>query len=211
MKILLLFLLTAIAAPASVTTSYVFAAGFAVPDNNIIGLADSREIADAAGPLQHLMVSLELTGGWNGDLYAHLVHDTGFVVLLNRIGRTAANTLGSGTSGLQAVFDDSAAFDIHLGLPASGVVTGSWQPDGRTADPASVTDASPRNAFLGSFAGLDPNGQWTLFLADLSPGGTSTLTSWSLHLTAVPEPGAGLLTAGPLVFALMTRRRRAPA
>ena len=208
MKFLIPLLLTATLCSASVTATYVFPSGLAVPDNNITGLADSREITDAAGPVLHLSVSLELTGGWNGDLYAHLVHDSGFAVLLNRIGRSAADTLGSGTSGLQAVFDDDAAFDIHLGLPSSGIVAGTWQPDARTADPGSVTDSSPRSAFLDSFAGLNPNGRWTLFLADPSPGGTSTLTSWSLHLTTVPEPGSGLLAAGGMLFVLTIRKRQ---
>jgi hypothetical protein len=207
MKFLFPLLLTATSAFASVTTTYVFPAGVAVPDNSIIGLADTREIAGTAGPLQHLVVSLELADGWNGDLYAHIIHDSGFAVLLNRIGRTAAFTVGSGTSGLQAVFDDSAPSDIHLVAPTSGIVAGIYQPDARTADPDTVTDSSTRSAFLGSFAGLNPNGRWTLFLADLSPGGTSTLTSWSLQVTTVPEPGAGLLTVGGMFLILLARKR----
>jgi hypothetical protein len=41
---------------------------------------------------------------------------------------------------------------------------------------------------LASFNGMDPNGTWTLFFADLSAGNTSTLNGWSLDVTAVPEP-----------------------
>ena len=161
-----------------------------------------------SGPLLHLAVSLELVGGWNGDLYAHPVHASGFAVLLNRIGRTSANTVGSGTAALQAVFIDSSAFDIHPGLPANGLLTGTWQPDARTADPELVTHSSPRRAFPGSFAELAPSGRWTLFPADLSPGGTSILTTWSLHLTTVSEPGTGLLTAGAMLFAFRIRKRQ---
>ena len=207
MKFLFSFLFTAAVSSASVTSTYVFPTGLGVPDNNITGLADSRAISNAAGPILHLSVSLALTGGWNGDLYAHIVHESGFAVLLNRIGRTAANTIGSGTSGLQASFDDGAAFDIHLGLPASGIVAGTFQPDARTADPDAVTDSSPRRAFLGSFAGLNPNGNWTLFLADLSPGGTSSLASWSLQLTTIPEPASSVLT-GLVAFWFCHARRR---
>ena len=32
-------------------------------------------------------MTLNLSGGWNGDLYAYLVHNSGFAVLLNRVGR----------------------------------------------------------------------------------------------------------------------------
>ena len=61
--------------------------------------------------------------------------------------------------------------------------------------------------------GLDPNGSWTLFFADLSAGDQTTLTSWSLEITAVPEPVpaalglfGGLLALGGLVRTLQTRR-----
>jgi len=208
MKILIpLLLVVSATAAAAVTTTHNFPVGLPVPDNTIIGLADSREITNAGGPVQHLTVSLELSGGWNGDLYAYLVHDTGFAVLLNRIGRSPANTVGSGTSGLQIVLDDSAAFDIHLGLPASGSIAGAWQPDARPADPDLVTEASPRRAFLGSFSGLNPNGRWTLFMADLSPGGTSTLNNWSLNITSVPEPASALLVSLLPAWFFLSRRR----
>ena len=203
-----LCLLSAAVCPAAVTSTYQFPSGLAVPDNNITGLADNRLITDATGTIQHLTVSLAITGGWNGDWYAHLVHDTGFAVLLNRIGRTATDTVGSGTSGLNVVLDDRAAFDIHLGLPATGSLTGTRQPDARTADPDNVTESSPRRAFLDSFNGLTPNGQWTLFLADLSPGGTGTLASWSLEVTTIPEPGPALLLLAASILPMLRAGRQ---
>ena len=36
--------------------------------------------------------------------------------------------------------------------------------------------------------GMDGNGLWTLYMADLSPLGESTLVSWGLEITMVPEP-----------------------
>jgi hypothetical protein len=39
-----------------------------------------------------------------------------------------------------------------------------------------------------SFSGKDPNGTWTLFFADTSPVGQTTVNGWSLDVTAVPEP-----------------------
>jgi len=35
---------------------------------------------------------------------------------------------------------------------------------------------------------MNPNGIWTLYLADMSGGTTSTLMGWSLDIMAVPEP-----------------------
>src|SRR6266567_2554761 len=41
---------------------------------------------------------------------------------------------------------------------------------------------------LASLRSLDPNNTWTLFFADTSPGIENSLVSWSLDITAVPEP-----------------------
>ena len=59
----------------------------------------------------------------------------------------------------------------------------------RNFDPGLVLDTTPRGANLGSFVGEDPSGEWTLFLADVDFGEQGTLVSWSMTITAVPEPG----------------------
>jgi hypothetical protein len=41
---------------------------------------------------------------------------------------------------------------------------------------------------LASFAGYNPNNSWTLFFADVDIGSQNSLTSWSLEVSAVPEP-----------------------
>jgi hypothetical protein len=56
--------------------------------------------------------------------------------------------------------------------------------------------------------GLDPNGQWVLYVVDQGPGAESVLQSWSLNITAVPEPSAAVL--GFFSTALLMRRRRNP-
>jgi subtilisin-like proprotein convertase family protein len=86
----------------------------------------------------------------------------------------------------------------------AGELTGTWQPDGRAIDPLSsgaTFDSSARSAMLSLFNGGDPNGTWTLFVADTSSGGEGTLVSWSMDITtsAVPEPTvAGLLVLGAM-------------
>ena len=42
--------------------------------------------------------------------------------------------------------------------------------------------------FHDAFNGLNPNDTWTLFFADTVNGDTTTVNSWSLDITAVPEP-----------------------
>jgi hypothetical protein len=54
-----------------------FANGGFVPDNSFSGWTDTRAVsAMPAGTLLAVAVNLELSGGWNGDLYAYLVHDS---------------------------------------------------------------------------------------------------------------------------------------
>jgi subtilisin-like proprotein convertase family protein len=64
-----------------------------------------------------------------------------------------------------------------------------------------------------AFAGKDPNGTWTLFFADTSPVGQTTVNGWSLDLTAVPEPvNVTLAVFGVVVVAAgALRHRRAKA
>jgi hypothetical protein len=70
-------------------------------------------------------------------------------------------------------------------------------PDGRNIDPLysapSLFGSTAPSALLGSFNGTDPNGGWTLFLADLSVGAQSQLVSWSLDIITVPEPSVWAL------------------
>ena len=135
-------------------------------------------------------VSLDITGGWNGDLYAYLSFSDGFAVLLNRVGKSSSDDFGYGDAGFNVTFSDSAATDIHLyGGNGGNQLTGTWQPDGRETDPQLVVSSDPRTALLSSFDNLDPNGTWTLFVADVATGYQSTLVSWSIEIVTVPGAG----------------------
>jgi len=198
-------------------------------DNSAVGLANEQTVTGVPGPIASLQVTLNLEargGGpmFNGDLFVTLTHDSGYAVLLNRVGRREDSLTGYGDSGFQITFSDAAAADVHNyrltlggshGTPLSATddpaaLTGVWQPDGRAVDPATVLSSSPRSAGLDSFAGIDPNGVWTLYLADLGEGGLVRLTDWGLEIVPVPEPDEVLLISG-LVLAVfaVTRRRRA--
>lgn len=180
---------------AASAETLVFPVGTAVPDGNPTGLANAQSVSSGITSIQSVRVSLDLSGGFNGDLYAYLVHDTGFSVLLNRSGVTGSNPFGYTGVGFSVVFDDLAMVglnpaDIHnyesLGGGGSPV-TGLWQPDGRAVSPNTVTDSDARFALLSGFNGLDANGTWTLFVADLNRGEQATLNQWSLEITGVPE------------------------
>ena len=188
----------------------------AIPDGNATGISDTRTISSTQSQITSLKVMLDLAGDFNGDLYLYLRHDTGLSVLLNRPGRTTGNLSGYDDSGFNVTFSDSAANgDIHLYRDvappaANSKLLGEWQPDARDDGFGLAFDTTPRNAFLNSFTGLNPNGDWTLFAADLAGGGTSAIESWGLQITAVPEPHhyAMLFGSGLLVFSLWRRSCR---
>lgn len=177
-----------------------------IPDNQASGVFDRQNIITDIGSITDLNVSLEISGDFNGDLYALLVHESGaYSVLLNRTGRSSADVLGATGDGLAVTLDDQAASDIHLQRTGSGLLSGTFQPDAREADPDFVTDTSGRTAFLSSFNGINPNGYWTLYLADINSVGESRLEGWSLDFNSaitVPEDLSGwwvLFTFGILV------------
>ena len=176
-----------------------------IPDNNGSGVAFAFNLS-GLGPLviTNLTVDLNIAGGWNGDLYAYLSHGSGFSVLLNRPGSTGANPGGSGVSGLNVSLADSYLTDIHTAL--NNPLTGNFAPDGRSVNPYNALDTDPRTAMLGSFNGIDPNGSWTLFFADVSPPSVSTLQSWTVNIgVTVPEPASATLVG--LMIALGWSRR----
>ena len=177
------------------TFSSGFANGVVIPDNNLSGWVDSRTVNTAGNSISSLSVTLHLNGDWNGDLYAYLAHDNGFTVLLNRVGRGTGNTLGYDDSGMNAVFSAAEGLgDIHK-YGGTSVPTGDYAPDGRAISPLAPVetfDTAGRAALLNSFTGLNPNGGWTLFVADVSGGAQSTVASWGLDIgvASVPEPGS---------------------
>ena len=204
---LFLLMTAATLTPAATVITETYNVSALIPDNNDVGFADIRTIsAPGLTEIVDVNVGLVFSGGWNGDLYAYLVHESGFSVLLNRVGRTGGTLDGSASSGMNITLDDEALNEAHVSFANTGVVTGTYQPDARETDPLLVLDTDVRTAKLDSFIGLDPNGTWTLFVADQSAGETSTLQTWSLTITAIPEPGSAVL--GLLGTAVMMRRRR---
>jgi len=188
-----------------------------VLDADFNGFSDTQSITvsnTAGSVISEVRVLLNLTGGYNGDLYAYLTHGSGFAVLLNRAGRTSGNLFGYGDAGFNITLADSAATDIHVYGGNGGLtLTGPWQPDGRNVNPAGTLDADLRTTPLSLFNSLDANGAWTLFLADLSGGQQSTLAGWGLELTTIPEPTTWMLLGLGAVMAaargMRWSRRRA--
>lgn len=193
-----LLLVGVIGARGQVTQLFSFSSGASVPDDSASGWADTQPVSMSGyDRITDIKVLLNISGGFNGDLYGALTGPGGsYSVLLNRVGRTSVNAVGYENTGFNVTLSESFTYDIHTyqshtsGLGPLDQVTGNWKPDGRPAVsyPPGVLDTDLRTKTLDSFLNQNPNGSWTLFLADLSSGGQSTVVSWGVQITAVPEP-----------------------
>lgn len=200
---------TALAARGGVYTKGAWSSGFAsggnIPDGRTAGWSDTRSVSDIPSGLAiaNVTCAFTISGAYNGDLYGCLSHDGMLVPLLNRVGTGAgsdpAYSFGYGDGGFSGVTlaDGGANGNIH-NYGGTVVPSGTYAPDS-----GGVT-------FAGTFGGLNPNGTWTLFLADLSSGGgQSQLTSLRLGITEVPEPvnvALGIF-AGVVLVVILARSR----
>src|SRR5258706_15751949 len=96
--LMILALLAALARPAQAdfynsTYSFGFANNGNIPDGSMIGMQDTRTVSGVTfNSISDVDVRLTISGSWNGDLYGYLVHDGGFTILLNRLGRTGSSS-----------------------------------------------------------------------------------------------------------------------
>lgn len=181
-----------------------------VPDGNASGLSVTTNITSNVGNLTRVSVKLNVIGDFNGDLYVYVRHlnafGTNLCMLLNRPGRTATNGSGYADSGLNVTFSSASTNgDVHLyqqvQIPLAGTpLTGTWPPDGRLANPFSVTETNQRNTSLTNFQGMDGSGEWTIFIADLESGGTNMLMNWELELTGISKPGLVWTNPGDIIY-----------
>ncbi|HEU5124403.1 MAG TPA: PEP-CTERM sorting domain-containing protein [Verrucomicrobiae bacterium] len=162
--------------------------------------------------LTRVEVGLHLVGtptgnGFASDMFVSLNKGFGPTsILLNQVGLSDINPVGFTYDGWNVTFsDDAANGDIHAFDFESGVLTGTYEPDGRTSPVDTI-----RTSLLDVFNGGTGNGDWRLAVGDLSEFGQMRLVDWSLTLegeTVVPEPTSlSLLGLGALV--LMMKKRR---
>ncbi|HEY4415728.1 MAG TPA: PEP-CTERM sorting domain-containing protein [Verrucomicrobiae bacterium] len=220
----ILLVMLGLAAARADTNTYSQTDNQVLADDNGTGWFTTLNVSGASAISTHLSVTLNITGGFNGDLYMYLVNPNGDIaVLLNRVGLDGSNPAGYSDSGFSITLSDISVNDLHYYQNDSpqfngfGQLTGTWAADGREVNSdasgfnPSDFDTAPQTAGLGNLLGSNPNGDWTLFAADLSggpAGDQSSIVSWSLQLESVPEPATGsmLILAGAL-FGIYFRRR----
>ena len=187
-------------ATATLVMSDNWAVNQLLPDGNPAGYAASQTFTGLdASAISQVDVRLNISGGYNGDLYGYLtLQDANGVytsILLNRVGRTDASGFGYATSGFGSITlsgDTTQSYqNIHNVVVPGG---GTYFADGRAVSPNGNLGVSP-TAGLEVLNGHNANGTWTLFLADMAGGDQSMLVSWGLDISVVPEPVTWALLA----------------
>lgn len=191
-------LLTGLLGVSLSTSAALYNSGFEngglIPDGNLSGWSDTRTVSGLLPVIDSVSVTLNLSGGYNGDLYAYLSYGGSQLVLLNRVGVGTGTeptySFGYSGAGFTGLVLQDGASDIHT--YGGGVGSGTYSADGRDVSPLAAPATlygTSQDTFAGTFGGANPNGDWTLFFADVSVGGgQSQLLDWSLDITAVPEP-----------------------
>jgi len=150
----------------------------AIPDGNPLGIYFDGlfNLANTGDRVLGVSVGLDLSGGYNGDLYAYLSAPDGtMVVLMNQPGTDA---FGAGGAGMNITLQAGTSDHGSIQSAGDGYWSGSYNPASSLY--SFGTPGSP---------GGSANGTWSLYFADLSSGGgTAQLNAWTLGVTVVPEP-----------------------
>jgi subtilisin-like proprotein convertase family protein len=228
--------LAGLAATASAQV-FTYNVNQSIPDGDLNGIALVGTVSGVSGTVETnaFKVSLNIQGdpiAGSGDLYSYLRSPSGEqAILLNRPGYPGNNGVGyqdngmnirlfdgvdpnhKNNSGLAVEFTDVHFYQddpIYGGQPNNDA-TGIFESDGRDVNPLGSADdfnAASRSLNLNVFQGINPNGDWLLFVADVSSGGSAKLNSWGLDFTPIPEPQeyAMAIGMGLVAFALYRRR-----
>ena len=174
-------LLAAVTSQAALFSSTGVNNNIGILDGNPAGISSSINVSGLLWSTTDVNVTINVTGGFNGDLYAYLSYNGTRVDLVNRVGT------GSGDA-IQTTWGFSAAGFSNITLDDAAIANGSIH---GVSTPLASTSYTPDGGSLNSFNTMNPNGAWTLFISDMAGGGgasSSTLVGWSLDVTAVPEP-----------------------
>ena len=195
----ILLLLAATGARATLIVSQTFSPGATIPSGNPAGVAEAGNFtaAGAGDQVLSITVGLNISGGYNGNLYAYLVAPNGrLVTLMNQPG-VGVDGFGAASSGMNITLSDASSTSIQSLTGGYGTsLSGTYQ-----ADQA-----------LASFGSSSANGTWEIYFANLrSGGGDPVLNSFTLNIEVVPEPvnvALGVFVVALLILSGVRRVRR---
>lgn len=147
-----------------------------IPDNQQAGRSSSITVAGAGTRLLDVDVTVNAPHNSSGQLEFFLTGPDGRRVDL-------VTALGGGNDNLYVgtIFDDQAGDPLgDLPLPPN----------------AEAFERVAGEGALSTFVGIDPNGTWTLTVADRGAGTTGSLAEWTLRLVTTGACGDGVQAEG---------------
>ncbi|MBI9040902.1 reprolysin-like metallopeptidase, partial [Lutibacter sp.] len=130
-----------------------------IPDNSIVGISSKISITQNK-IITDLILTVNITHPWVGDLTLKLISPKGTTVLL------AANVGDEGDGFDNTTFDDAGTDIINLGMPP---FTGVFIPQ----------------ESLSKFLNEESYGEWQLLVIDEGPDDIGVINSWSLDVCGV--------------------------
>ncbi len=158
----------------------------AIPDN--AGSTTSTITIAGAGPaLGQVIATINIPHTFNSDLQVTLTSPAGTVVTL-----TSNNGGGNDNGFAGTAFVDTADPGNQVPFPTNTFAASNLVTDTIYTNLVAKNPLVPEEA-LGAFIGQNPNGVWTLTMADTGPGDLGTLNGWRLDITThsacyVPAP-----------------------
>ncbi len=167
-------------------------------------------------------MSLWLNHGAVGEVFAKLESPSGTVItIINRPGLSGAAD-GEGRTGNNArlspdvefrFYDDASVSAEEMGKDLTGIES-AYVHDRSGTEYAPYADESIHDGGFAAFTGEDPDGTWTLYVADtaqtwmggIDSGQGGELHRWKLDITVIPEPAT--LAVFGMGGALLAARRR---
>src|SRR5262245_30633973 len=196
------------AASAGMLLASSFAHGQVFSSTNPIMLPAGAPTA-TFGPASIYPLTITVSGltGGVADLNVSvfdLFHSFSDDVDILLVGPNGANVmLMAGAGGSTALLDFDFTFDDQASqmmpntnppLTAGTYLPSNYEPLQGMPLPA---PGGPYGNSLSVFNGINPNGDWKLYVADDGSGDTGRMEGWALEFTMVPSPGAmGLLMIG---------------
>ena len=180
-----------------------------------LGFTGNFTAAGAQDQVVNLTLDLNISGGYNADLYGYLLAPNGTYTIFRNTYVANGDAYGSGMN----IRLQDTDLTVTPGLASTPLLS----PNTSTTLNGSIQDVAaggvlsgiynPLNSFGGTIGGpqFNPtgsqaNGIWTLYLTEIGAGAESapTLNGWALNLAVVPEPASmslGIFAAMLLAFA----------
>ncbi|CAN5272654.1 hypothetical protein BH11PLA2_BH11PLA2_12700 [soil metagenome] len=137
-------------------------ANLSIPDNTVSGVTSALAVSGQTGTITDVDVTVNVRHNFIGDVKLTLISPTNQTVVLTNLRG------GFGTNMVGTIFDDQATSAIATVNDNDAPFTGRYKPE----------------SLLATLNGASANGTWQLVAADLGPGDTGTLESWSITVTS---------------------------